>query len=146
MVQNFFLCSCRRKYGFGITWVWVKWWQIFLTEENTVEQTRYFGCFFAHKRYSCHFIKLRLNHCSHMDYFNHIFTTFLGLESGNNVAVYGGVRKLLDLIKISSFVVWRWKVFGTSWGWVINDWNLIFGWTNPLTSIQQAKPVYLLKA
>jgi len=41
-------------------------------------------CFvFVHKKYSRCFIKLRLNHCSHMDYFNDVFTTFLGLESGN---------------------------------------------------------------
>jgi len=25
-----------------------------------------------------------------MDYFNNVFTTFLGLESGNNIAVYVG--------------------------------------------------------
>jgi len=30
-----------------------------------------------------------------MDYFNNVFTTFLGLESGNNIAVIWGVRKLL---------------------------------------------------
>jgi len=34
-----------------------------------------------------------------MDYFNYFFTTFLGLESGNSVSVYGGVRKLSDFIK-----------------------------------------------
>jgi len=53
----------------------------------------------VHKKYSCHFITLRLNHCSHVDYFNDVFTTFLVLESGNNVAVYREVRKLSDLIK-----------------------------------------------
>jgi len=31
-----------------------------------------------------------------MDYFNNIFTTFLALESGHCVAVYGGIRKLSD--------------------------------------------------
>jgi len=37
--------------------------------------------FCARKKYSCCFITLRLNHCSHMDYFNNVF---LGLENGNN--------------------------------------------------------------
>jgi len=35
-----------------------------------------------------------------MDYFNNVFTTFLGLESGCGVALYGGIRKLFDFIKI----------------------------------------------
>ncbi len=34
-----------------------------------------------------------------MDYFNDVLTTFLGLEPGSCVAVYGVVRKLSDLIK-----------------------------------------------
>jgi len=38
---------------------------------------------FAHKKYSRCFITLRLNHCSHVDYFNNVFTTFLDLECGN---------------------------------------------------------------
>ncbi len=31
--------------------------------------------FFAHKKYSCSFLKWRLNHWCHMDYFNDILTT-----------------------------------------------------------------------
>jgi len=41
--------------------------------------------FFAHTKHSIHFIKLRWNHWSHMDYFNQwcdIFT-FLGIEGGS---------------------------------------------------------------
>ncbi len=34
-----------------------------------------------------------------MDYFNDVLTTFLGLERGSCVAVYGGVRELSDFIK-----------------------------------------------
>ncbi len=45
---------------------------------------------YAHKKYSQSFIKLRLNHWCHMDYFNNVFTNFLGLESVNCVAVYAG--------------------------------------------------------
>ena len=42
----------------------------------------YFCFVFAHKKYSRHFIKLRLNHCSHVDYCNYVFSPFLDLESG----------------------------------------------------------------
>ncbi len=45
--------------------------------------------FSAHKKYSRSFIKLRLNYWCHMDYFNDILTTFLGLEHVSCVAVYG---------------------------------------------------------
>jgi len=34
-----------------------------------------------------------------MDYFNNVFTTFLGLESGYDIDVLGGIRKLLDFFK-----------------------------------------------
>jgi len=40
-----------------------------------------------------------LNHCSHMDYFTEVFTTFLGRESANKVAVTCWFRKLPDFIK-----------------------------------------------
>jgi len=36
-----------------------------------------------------------------MDYFNNVFTTFLGLESCNDIAAYGGFRHLSDFIKKS---------------------------------------------
>ncbi len=42
--------------------------------------------FFAHKKYSRGFIKLRLNHRCHMDYFNNVLTTFLDLEHVSNYA------------------------------------------------------------
>ncbi len=35
----------------------------------------------------------------HMDYFNYVLTTFLGLDSGSFVAHLCRVRKLCDLIK-----------------------------------------------
>ncbi len=56
--------------------------------------------FFAHNNYSCIFIKLRLNHWCHMDYFNDVHITFLGLECGTSLAVYiCRIRKLSDFIK-----------------------------------------------
>ncbi len=42
--------------------------------------------FFAYKKYSSSFIKLWLNQWCHMDYFNNVLTTFLGLERVRCVA------------------------------------------------------------
>ncbi len=99
--------------------------------------------FFSHKKYYCSFIKLRLNHWCHMDYFNDVLTTFLGLERGSCISVYAGSESSRISSKISSFVLRRWMKFyefvlresyefGTTWGWVINDRIFIFGWTIPL--------------
>ncbi len=62
--------------------------------------------FFAHKKYSCSFIKLQLNHWCHMDYFNDALTTFLGLEHFSCIAVYAGSESSRISAKISSFVFW----------------------------------------
>ncbi len=45
---------------------------------------------FRTKRYFCSFIKLKLNHCCHMECFNVVLNTFLGLEQGSSVVVYAG--------------------------------------------------------
>jgi len=56
---------------------------------------------FEHKKHSDHSIKLRINHWRHMYYFNDIFTTFLGLESGSCAIDYqSSDKKLSDFIKI----------------------------------------------
>ncbi len=47
-------------------------------------------------------IKLRLNQWSHMDYFNDVITTFLGLECASCVDSQCKDRNLSDFIKISS--------------------------------------------
>ncbi len=60
---------------------------------------------FAHKKYSRSFITLRLNQCSHMDHFNDVLTTFLGLERGSCVAVYAGSESSRISSKISYFVM-----------------------------------------
>ncbi len=49
---------------------------------------------FAHKKYSRSFITLQLNHWCHMDYFNDVLTSFLGLECGSSIAVYAGQKAL----------------------------------------------------
>ncbi len=46
--------------------------------------------FFPHTKCSCTFMTFRLNHWCHMDYFNNVLTTFLGLESGSCVSVWAG--------------------------------------------------------
>jgi len=43
--------------------------------------------FFALKKYSRRFIKLKLNRCSHMDYFNNVFTNFLCLKVAKNILI-----------------------------------------------------------
>ncbi len=55
--------------------------------------------FFVHKKYSRSFIKLRLNHWCHMDYFIDLLATFLSLDRGSILAVYGRVRELSECIK-----------------------------------------------
>ncbi len=50
--------------------------------------------FFAHKKYSRHFIRVRLNHWRQMDYFDDSFHTFLGLVSVYYLAVSGIVTSL----------------------------------------------------
>ncbi len=92
--------------------------------------------FFAHKKYSRSFVKLRLNPWCHMDYFNDLLATFLSLDGGSMLAVYGRVRELSDFIK--NILICALKMnegltgLKTTRGWVINDSILIFGWTIPL--------------
>ncbi len=54
--------------------------------------------FFVHKKYSRSFMKLRLKYWCHMDHFNYVLTTFLGLECVSCIAVYEQ-RRLSDFIK-----------------------------------------------
>ncbi len=50
------------------------------TEEKKLLNNVFIFVFFTQKKYSCSFRKLWLNHWCHMDFFNNVFTTFLGLE------------------------------------------------------------------
>ncbi len=59
---------------------------------------------FVHKKYSHSFIKLRLNNRCHMDYFNDVLTTFLGLELVSCVAVHGGTESSQISSKIPCYV------------------------------------------
>ncbi len=70
----------------------------------------------------CSFITLWFKHWCHMDYFN-VLTTFLGLECGIFIAVFHQKKYLICVSKMNE------GLFGTTWGWVINDRIFIFGWT-----------------
>ncbi len=70
-------------------------------EENKLLIKVVIFVFIGHKKYSRSFIKLRLNHCYHMDYFNDVLTTFLGLEYFSSVAVYAGSESSRISWKIS---------------------------------------------
>ncbi len=65
-------------------------------EENKLLNKVVIFVLFVQKKYSRSFIKLQLNPWCHMDYFNDVLTTFLGLERVSCIAVYGRVRKLSD--------------------------------------------------
>ncbi len=94
--------------------------------------------FFAYKKYSRSFVKLRLNPWCHMDYFTDLFTTFLNLDRVWTLAVYAGSEssqvpsKYLNLCSEDER---RSYGFETTSGWVINDRIFIFGWTNPLSHL-----------
>ncbi len=57
-------------------------------EKNLLNKVIFLFFIFAHKKYS-HIITVTNNWC-HMDYFNDVLTTFLGLERVSCVAVYTG--------------------------------------------------------
>ncbi len=90
--------------------------------------------FFVHKKYSRSFITLRLNHWCHMDYFNNVLTTFLGLDVSVTLLSMQGQKALgfhqIYLNSCSDDERMSYG-FGTTWGWVINDRIFIFGWTIP---------------
>ncbi len=60
------------------------------TEEKKLLNKVIIFVFFAHKKYSHSFKKIRLNHWCHMVYFNDVLATFLGFECVSCTAVYGG--------------------------------------------------------
>ncbi len=88
---------------------------------------------FGHKKYSRSFITLRFNHWCHMGYFNDVHTKFLSLEHVSCFAVYPGsesswISSKILYLNLCSEDEQRSYGFGTTWGWVINDRNFIFGW------------------
>ncbi len=75
--------------------------KMILTERMTLQ--------ILHKKYSRSFTKWQMNHWCHMDYFNNVLTTFLGLELVSCVAVYGGSDSSRISSKIFCFVFRRWR-------------------------------------
>ncbi len=70
-----------------------------------------------------------------MDCFNFVLTTFLCLDRGSCIAVYGGSessRISPNYLNLCSKVQQRSYGFGITWESVINDRIFLFGWTIPL--------------
>ncbi len=87
------------------------------------------------KKDSRSFIKLRLNHWCHMDYFNNVLTNFLGLNEIVALLFMEGQKALRFHKKYLNLCFedeQRSHRFGMTQGWVINDRIFIFGWTIPL--------------
>ncbi len=88
-LQNSIRCLCM--------WYSPKWRRGDVEETNCWKVVIF--VFFAHKKYSRSFVKLRLNHWSQMDYFIDVLATFLCVDRGNILTVYGRVRELSECIK-----------------------------------------------
>ncbi len=85
-------------------------------------------------------VSLWLNHWCHMDYFIDVLTTFLGLDRGSWVDLYGGSESSWISFE---FVFWRWtKVL-----WVWKDLKNLeeFGWIIPLKPQLFASTCWLSK-
>ncbi len=80
-------------------------------------------------------LKLRLKHWCHMDYFNNVLATFLGLNMVTpllSMQHQKALRFHQKYLNLCSEDEQRSYEFGTTWGWVINDRIFIFRWTIPL--------------
>ncbi len=77
------------------------------TEEKKLLNKVVIFVFIVHKKYSRSFIKLQLNNLCHMDNFNDVLISFLGLERVSCVAVSAGSESSRISSKTSSFVFQR---------------------------------------
>ncbi len=64
-----------------------------------------------------------------MDYFNDVLTTFLGLDRGSILTVYGRIRELLEFIKNILICVLKMNEGLTGLERHEGDIIFIFGWT-----------------
>ncbi len=80
---------CLRMWYFPLWHYRVMWWR------------RVIFVFFAHKKYSCSFVKLWLNHWCHMKYFNDLLAKFMSLDRVRILAVYGGSESSRNALKRS---------------------------------------------
>ncbi len=109
-------------------WYGHEWTRFRDTEENKLLNEVVIFVFFAHKKYSQSLLKLRLNHGCHMDYFNDVLPTDLGLEHGSCMEgqkALGFHHKYLNLCSKDEQRSFR---FETTWGWDFR----FFWWTIPL--------------
>ncbi len=68
--------------------LWFEWKQLMHVAQLTQNSIR-----------SRTFVKLQLNPWCHVDYFTDLLATFLDVDRGNYIAVYGRVRELSECIK-----------------------------------------------
>jgi len=103
--------------------------------------------FLQQTKHSLHFIKLKLDHWSHMDYLNDVFSFFTFLDLKSSWVGFLVTQTFLISLKISSFVFRRWTYrCGITQGLVglINDIILIF-WLNYLKISSLSKMQSLLE-
>ncbi len=112
-------------------WWYSPKWPKTVTLEKNCWINCYF-CFLCATKYSRSFIKLKLSHWCHMDFFSNVLTTLLGLGKFWFPCCLCRVRFHQKYLNLCSEDEQRSYWFGTTWGWVINDRIFIFGWTNPL--------------
>ncbi len=108
-------------------WSWYFWEHVLKTglEEKKLMNEAIILVFFAHNKYYRSFVKLRLNRWYHMDVFNDVLTTILGLERGSSLVVYGGSEnswfspKFLLIKWNAKFKVLWTKIYSRkcSWRW-----------------------------
>ncbi len=112
-----------------LLWTCIEDWH---GREEIVEWSHYF-CFLFAQKYSRSFIKLCLNHWCHRLFHSllpfwalNVVVVLLSMEGQKTLGFY---QKYLNLCSEGER---RSYGFGTTWGWVINDWVFIFVWTMPL--------------
>ncbi len=111
-----------------------KWRYADVEETNCwIKSYFYFLCI---QKYSCSFVKLRLNPWCHMDYFTDLleprFWTLIVWGSLLSMRALGVHQKYINLCSEDER---RSHGFRTTWGWIIYDRIFIFGWTIPLIFI-----------
>ncbi len=79
--------------------------------------------FSAHKRYSRSFVKLHLNHWCYVDYFNDFLATFLSLDRGKTLAVYGEICVTNLIIIIQIIIIIQNKIVLRRRTKVLQVWN-----------------------
>ncbi len=98
--------------------------------------------FFAYKKYSCSFIKLRFNHWCHMDYFNNaLILPFWALNVVVSCCLWR-VKKLSDFIKNISICIPKMNKGLTVWNDMRANWQSKHFWVNYPFNLNTFKSVF----